>query len=206
MSTLRAAIVVFARQPVAGRVKTRLATEIGADEACRVYRELLAGTLHAAAAVNARRFLFLPEGDHLQPWEFAVESFETRVQVGEDLGQRMDGAFRALFAEGLERVVLIGSDCPYLSAAILGDALAALKRSDTVFVPALDGGYALVGQRSPARDLFGGIPWSTPEVWRLTRERIAAGGWSCAVLPSVEDIDDAGALARWRKARLPARP
>jgi rSAM/selenodomain-associated transferase 1 len=203
MSNSSEAVIVFGREPVAGRVKTRLGRVIGADEACAVYRELLAITLRAVAAVEACRFLFLPTGDRLDPLEFPVHGFETRVQVDAGLGERMDQAFRELFAEGFERVVLLGSDCPYLSPRMVTETLVALGRAETVFIPTLDGGYVLVGQRGAARDLFSGIPWSTPEVWRLTRERVTSGGWSCSVLPVVEDIDDVESLHRWRTRPTP---
>ena len=189
------ALVVFAREPVPGRVKTRLAKEIGAESSARVYQDLLRLTLDVARSSDATRFLCLPEGDRL---DVADGAFTVRPQVGADLGDRMNAAFCDRFAEGFGRVLLIGSDCPTLSPAILGRAYAALDQSQTVFGPARDGGYYLVGQVPPARDLFSGIPWSSPQVWELTRSRLMNRGWSFATLEVLEDIDDLDSLHRYQ--------
>ena len=188
------ALIVFGRQPAAGRVKTRLAKEIGAEEACSVYRELLQETLEAAAGVDAVRYLYLPPGDRFDPGQ----AFSLREQSGSDLGERMDSAFRDTFSAGHRRVVLVGSDCPYLTPDLIGEAFSLLDESETVFGPAKDGGYYLVGQRTPARDLFSGIPWSTERVWELTRARLGKQNWSCSVLEKLEDIDDQASLERYR--------
>lgn len=188
------ALIVFGRQPVAGRVKTRLAKEIGEEEACSVYRELLQKTLEAAAGVDAIRYLCLPPGDRIDPGQ----AFSLREQSGSDLGERMDHAFCDAFSAGHQRVVLVGSDCPYLTAKLLEQALLKLKEYETVFGPATDGGYYLLGQRTPARDLFSGIPWSTERVWELTQARLAKNNWSCSILETLEDIDDRASLKRYQ--------
>lgn len=188
------ALIVFGRQPVAGKVKTRLAEEIGAEEACSVYQELLLKTLKVGRGVNASRYLYLPPGDRFDPGE----GYSPGWQSGSDLGERMQGAFMDAFSLGHRRVVLIGSDCPYISADLLGRAFSFLDESDTVFGPATDGGYYLVGQRAPARDLFSGIPWSTDRVWELTQMKLNESDWSCSVLDILEDIDDWESLVRYR--------
>lgn len=190
----RDAIAVYGRAPLAGRAKTRLARDVGAARAAAVYGRLLERSLTAARAVSAARYLYLPQGDRLDPQAHA--GFTLRAQIPGDLGARMAATFAELFAAGHERVVLVGSDLPDLTAAHLAAGLAALADAETVFGPATDGGYWLVGQRPPARDLFSGVPWSTAAVWARTRERLAAGGFGHALLPVLEDVDDGAALAR----------
>jgi rSAM/selenodomain-associated transferase 1 len=186
------ALIVFARQPVPGRVKTRLARELGDQAACQVYAELLRITLEAASGVDAARYLHLPPGDVL-----VSPGFRPGEQSGRDLGERMHRAFTDAFRAGHGRVVLTGSDCPYLTPALLTDAFTALSSHDAVFGPALDGGYYLVGQAAPGKDLFSGIPFSTAEVWALTRKKLEASAIRFSVLPELEDIDEADAWKRY---------
>ncbi|MBW1807473.1 MAG: TIGR04282 family arsenosugar biosynthesis glycosyltransferase [Deltaproteobacteria bacterium] len=190
------ALVVFGREPRPGKVKTRLAKQIGAGPACDLYKDLLNSTIEVCLKVDANRFLYLPEGDLL-----AVPdgSFSLRVQSGDDLGPRMDHAFCECFENGYARVVLVGSDCPYLSPSILRDAFSALDGCETVFGPAVDGGYYLVGQRAPARDLFSNIAFSCATVFRQTMSRLEENGWSYSVLPILEDIDDLASFERYIK-------
>lgn len=188
-----AALLVFAREPRPGRVKTRLARHLGEERACRVYEQLLRRTLEAAAAVKAHRYLYLPPGDR-----YPQEGFTAARQAGGDLGARMAAAFAECFARGHRRVVLIGSDCPYLTVNILRRAFDLLADHQVVLGPARDGGYYLVGQRAPGGDLFSGIPWSTGRVFALTRERLEERGWSFALLERLEDIDELEAYRRWQ--------
>ncbi len=111
------------------------------------------------------------------------------VQRGDDLGERMDDAFAHRFAEGEERVVIIGSDCGWLSADHIAEASAALDGSDVVLGPATDGGYWLVAQRPPGLAMFERIPWSSPETLERTRKRISALGGTWSELEELVDID-----------------
>jgi len=125
-----------------------------------------------------------------------------------DLGQRMHRAFaRHLWRPG--RALLIGTDAPALDAAMLRAAAQALQDHDLVFVPALDGGYALVGQRRADPRWFSGMTWSHPRVMADTRERLRAAGVRWAELPPVADIDEPADLARlppgWLDGPLPAQ-
>jgi hypothetical protein len=116
------------------------------------------------------------------------------TQAGADLGERMAHAFRTAFADDPAPVLLMGTDAPALDAVMLRAAATALREHAVVFVPALDGGYALVGllDAAPAvlAALFDGMPWSTPRVMAETRDRLAALGLRHAELPPVADIDE----------------
>jgi rSAM/selenodomain-associated transferase 1 len=132
------------------------------------------------------------------------------VQGKGDLGARMAAAFEQTGAEDPRTpVLLMGTDAPMLDAALLRQAAAALRTSPAVFVPALDGGYALVGLRAPAPTLFSGMVWSTSQVMADTRERLAAAGLAHTELPAVADVDEPADLvhlpAGWRRA-LAAKP
>jgi rSAM/selenodomain-associated transferase 1 len=171
----RDALIIFGRQPVPGKVKTRLAREIGPKEACQVYRKLLELTLRVAQKSKGEKYLYLPPDDLADDINWPCH---IRNQKGSDLGSRMEQAFKQLFAEGFQKVVLIGSDCPYINDSTIGWAFSCLTYFDTVFGPAADGGYYLVGQREKCRKIFSNIPWSTDQVWSQTRIRLESNHFS----------------------------
>lgn len=197
-----AAILLFVRAPEAGRVKTRLAAEIGAEAALRVYRRLAE---HAAAEARA-----LAPGValriHVTPAD-AIGAVRGWLgggavylpQSGDDLGARMRSAFEAAFAAGHERVVIIGSDLPDLSADALRRAFAALGSHRAVLGPARDGGYWLLGLREMVPGVFDGVAWSTDRVLAETLERLRAAGCEPALLEERGDVDRTADLpAGWR--------
>jgi uncharacterized protein len=196
----RCRVIVMAKAPVAGLAKTRLAGVLGAagaaQLAARMLRETVAQAL--AAGLGPVELCAAPAPDHpavhaaLGDW---AGRLDTSAQGEGDLGARMQRALeRGLALDG--RALLIGTDCPGLDAARLVAAAAALDGHDAVFVPALDGGYVLVGMRRPVADLLSSMPWSTPEVMARTRDRLAAAGIDWAELPALADIDEPADLAR----------
>jgi rSAM/selenodomain-associated transferase 1 len=192
--TVSTHIVVFGREPVPGRVKTRLAREIGAESAARVYAATLEHTLAEARATGMPVALALadsPTGAWAPPADIAVEP-----QGGGDLGERMRRAFERHFAADAEVVVLIGSDSPLVVATDVLSAGLAARQARVVLGPATDGGYWLVAQAAPGVDLFSGIPWSVPETLMATRERLAALGVEHVELTERPDIDTAEDLRR----------
>ena len=187
--SVKACVTVFGREPIPGEVKGRLAATIGAGRAARVYAAILEHTLDTARTCGGRVVLSVadvPSGFWARKFDVAVE-----VQRGEDLGDRMEDAFARRFSEGEERVIVVGSDCPWFAATHAARASARLGGIDAVLGPAYDGGYWLVGQRQPGLPIFAGIPWSSPETLERTRKRIAAleGTWS--ELEELIDIDTA---------------
>ena len=119
-------------------------------------------------------------------------------QGGGDLGTRLTRTFAEHFAQGAERVVVIGADCPELTAADIAAALDALKVCDVVLGPALDGGYWLVGLRAPQPGLFREIAWSTTEVLAQTEAKARAAGLSVRRLRALSDVDTFDDWQRWR--------
>jgi len=195
---------VFARNPVAGQVKTRLAAAIGDDEAAAIYARLVERTLETAASARAAGVV-----DRIELWASPntdAPAFtewrdnyrvELRRQCGVDLGARMRHALHSALASG-SHAILIGTDCPLLDLSYLARAAAALDDHPAVFGPAEDGGYVLVGL-ARAVDAFSGIPWSTADTMALTRAKLAAQGVRWQELPTLWDVDSAADLARWQK-------
>jgi rSAM/selenodomain-associated transferase 1 len=196
-------LLVFAKAPVPGRVKTRLARTIGDDAAAAAYRALAERTLATAAAarragvVGAIELWLDPESDPaaIAPWPERY-GVTVETQVGSDLGARMRDALRASIARDTP-ALLIGTDVPGYDIAYLAHAAAALERHDAVVGPAEDGGYVLIGV-SRDIDAFGDVPWSTPGVMAATRERLAAAGAKYVELPPLWDVDTGDDYARWR--------
>jgi rSAM/selenodomain-associated transferase 1 len=186
-------IVVFAKHPGAGSVKTRLAAAIGPRAAARVYRRLALACCDAAreaASAGRRLVVQIDPADRVvdaPSWIGSGLTFE--AQSGADLGERMSSAFEHQFELGAQAVVLVGSDCPELSAGDFDHAFDALQRVPVVLGPALDGGYWLIGLRAPAPGLFSGIEWSSPTVLAETRRRTEEQGLAREELRLLRDID-----------------
>jgi rSAM/selenodomain-associated transferase 1 len=195
-------ILIFVRAPEGGRVKTRLAAEIGADAALRVYRRLAEHAVAEARAVSADvalRIHFTPAdaGGGVRSW--LGGGAEYVAQNDADLGGRMRAAFEAAFEAGYRRVIIIGSDLPGLTAELLRDAFHRLDHHAVVLGPARDGGYYLLGLRQMVPSIFSDIPWSTGEVFAATTARLATLGITPALLPVLADVDVAADLpAGWR--------
>lgn len=196
---------VFARDPVPGTVKTRLAASIGAARAAAVYTTLAERTLAAAAAARAAGYV----GD-VELWcapspdSPAFDDWRTRHGVvlmrqgGGDLGTRMHDALASSLVRGTQ-AILVGTDCPGIDVDYLRRAAAALTTHDVVTGPADDGGYVLIGLARDA-DVFSGIRWGTSDVYPATRTRIAALGMRLYEMPPTFDVDTAEDLARFERA------
>ncbi|MBP8310943.1 MAG: TIGR04282 family arsenosugar biosynthesis glycosyltransferase [Burkholderiaceae bacterium] len=196
-------VIVFARSPRLGQVKSRLAATLGAPAALQAYRELLEHALAAAAGCpDVERWLCLTGDDPDGEAAALALRFGLRVveQSGADLGERMARALRAGLA-GHSRVVLIGCDCPPIDAAVLRAALQALASHDMVFGPTEDGGYALIGTRAPCDGVFASIDWGSARVMAQTRERLRAVGLSAFEMPTLWDVDEALDWARFKAWR-----
>lgn len=186
-------LLVFVREPEAGRVKTRLAAAIGDAAALRVYRRLAEHTLRAARALTAEgvevRVHYAPAdaGAAVRAWLGSGPAYLPQAEG--DLGVRMGDAFARAFAAGAERVVIVGSDLPELSAPLLRRAFELLDGTAAVIGPARDGGYYLLGLRRMVGGIFDGIEWSTPGVLAATLQRLRAAGVDPAMLPALADVD-----------------
>jgi rSAM/selenodomain-associated transferase 1 len=196
------AFVVLAKHPAPGRVKTRLATALGAGAACALYEAFVRDlALRLRAARLPVWWAFTPAA---APFARLVRTRRCFPQRGRDLGARIDHAMRVVHARTGGPVVALGADAPHVSLARLGRAARALARgADAVLGPALDGGYYAIGLRTPCAALFEGIPWSTHGVAAATRRRCRRLGLSCIELAADFDVDEPRDLARL--ARLAGR-
>jgi len=199
---------IFAREPVPGMVKTRLARAIGPDAAAAIYLRLAERTL--AIAVSARAAGVVGEVElwcdpALDRPAFAAwrDRYDVTLknQTGDDLGLRMRAALRTALARGTP-AVLVGTDCPVLEVPYLAAATAALTGHDAVFGPAEDGGYVLVGLARDV-DAFGGVAWGSSDVMAATRANLLATRASWRELPVLWDVDLPQDLARWQELSLP---
>lgn len=199
------AIIILAKSPVAGVAKTRLIPALGAAGAAALAERMLAHAAQVAAdaAPETLEVCAAPDATHPAFGRLARDhGLQLSTQGGGDLGQRMHRAFvRAL--ERHDRAVMIGTDAPALDAACLRQALLALEEHDAVFVPALDGGYAVIGLRKPQAALFEAMTWSTADVMARTRNRLQAAGLRWAELPPVADVDEPGDLVHLPAGWLP---
>jgi rSAM/selenodomain-associated transferase 1 len=189
-------LVVMAKYPAPGAVKTRLAERVGGAAACALYRAFLSdiGGRFAGAAWRVV-WAVTPTGADLTP--FIGAGCPQIAQEGGELGERMLRCFARLLREGAERVVMIGADAPHI-AGVVAAAFAALTDHDAVFVPTRDGGYCLVGLRA-LHDIFSGVPMGSAAVYGRTRERCEALGLRWRALEAsfdVDEIDDVRELSR----------
>jgi rSAM/selenodomain-associated transferase 1 len=186
------ALVIFARAPQLGRVKTRLAAELGDQRALAVYRELAeraVGAVRGAAPVIVVSYAPPDAADEMTCWLGGDLLYDP--QAAGDLGARMHAAIAARRAAGARRVVVIGTDCPGVTAPVVRSAFAALDDADLVLGPAADGGYYLIGMREPHAVLFHDVPWSTDRTLAVTLERARAARLRVALLHTLRDVDTA---------------
>jgi rSAM/selenodomain-associated transferase 1 len=186
-------VLVFAKAPVPGRVKTRLIPALGASGAAELHRQLVVRTLRTAmaAALGSVELWCAPDASDAFFLACAKEfGVNLRVQGRGDLGSRMARALRSALTNG-SPALLIGSDCPALNAQYLRDAAAACASGhDAVFSPAEDGGYVLIGlARSPPAGLFGDIAWGSASVMQETRRRLTQLGWRWHEMATLWDVD-----------------
>lgn len=178
-------LIAFVKNPELGKVKTRLAKDIGNNEALAVYQKLLETTIEAAQGCRADvRFYFSNSVD-----ENIWPKGQSKIQSGDDLGEKMKNAFQDGFSEGYERIVIIGSDLPNMSSALIDKSFQSLSFMDTVIGPASDGGYYLLGMKKMIPELFENIRWSTSEVLETTLERLTQKKESYFLLEMKNDID-----------------
>lgn len=194
-------ILIFAKAPEPGRVKTRLIPALGAEEAASLYKKLLQQTVGkvAEAAVSPLDCWCAPNTGHPVFRNLALQyGVRLEVQVGEDLGQRMEyGATQALLSA--DAVILIGGDCPVLEACHLSQTFDYLaKGMDAVLGPAEDGGYVLLGLKRTDPALFYDIPWGSDQVLALTRQRLEKLGWTWKELETLWDLDRPEDLVRYQ--------
>lgn len=182
-------IAIFARWPEPGKAKTRLIPALGEQGAAALYARLLELTVREARESGLPFHLRVTGDDPARFRELLGGDLDVRDQGSGDLGERL----ARVPTPGL----MIGSDCPGLTAALLREAATVLPNRDAVIGPAQDGGYWLLGLREPCPGLFSDMAWSTPEVFPETLRRLEAAGISPHLLPELTDIDTGDDLDAW---------
>ena len=179
-------LIIFAKKPEMGSVKTRLAKSIGEENALKVYLKLLEYTHVIADKVNASKKVYFNKISHIDILDYY--KFSKEVQKGMDIGEKMENAF--LENKDFEKVVLIGSDCFEINEDIIEDAYIALEDHDCVIGPSRDGGYYLIGANSTVDlPIFKEKEWSTENVLLDTILDLKKHDLSYYLLPELTDID-----------------
>ena len=187
------AIFLFLRYPEAGKAKTRLIPELGAERAAEVYRKMaeqvatLVREFDRPGLLKVAYYDPADKGEEIRQW--LGEGFHLVAQPDGDMGRRLEDAFVGGFRKGARRIVALGTDCVELTEEILSEAFEALYLSDAAIGPALDGGYYLMGLNRPCHSVFRGIPWSTDKTLRETLARLRGCGLNVRLLPPLTDID-----------------
>jgi rSAM/selenodomain-associated transferase 1 len=191
------ALVIFAKAPVPGQVKTRLCPPLTADEAATLHGSFVLDTLERTKAavtrlkLQADRYLACAPSSALAFFRIMEERQAVILieQEGEDLGVRMNRIYQTLFQRGYQQVLIVGTDVPSLPLDYYRQALDQLERHDVVVGPALDGGYYMIGLKKVLPALFHGVPWSTDRVLAITREKAIGLGLTISLLPEWRDVD-----------------
>lgn len=184
----RNALILFVRNPVLGKVKTRLTAAIGEKDALRIYEVLLSHTHDISKSIDADKFVFY--SDFIEAEDlWSVDFFYKHLQQGNSLGERMQQAFENIFALGYSRVCIIGSDCYEMTTAIIENAFTAMEKNDAVIGPAKDGGYYLLGLTKMIPGIFENKNWSTATVCTDTIADFEKADIRYFYLPVLNDVD-----------------
>jgi rSAM/selenodomain-associated transferase 1 len=195
--TPHAALVIFAKAPIPGEVKTRLCPPLTPDEAATLHGSFVLDMLERSKTAVAKlklpldRYLACTPSSTFVFFKIMEERQGVKLidQTGADLGSRMSQTFETMFARGYTRGLIVGTDVPSLPLDHYRQALAQLETHDLVLGPAIDGGYYLIGLKRTVPDLFVGIPWSTERVLGKTQEKASTLGLKTALLPPWRDVD-----------------
>lgn len=191
-------LMIFAKNPEIGKVKTRLARTIGDEQALMIYVKLLEHTHAISDRVFADKAIFY--SDKVQEFDILdYYKFPKFLQKGDGLGERMDRAFGQAFAQHYEKVIIIGSDCFELNTEIIEDAISALDDYNVVLGPSHDGGYYLLGMDRHYPHLFKNKKWSTADVLLDTILDLKKLNLSYNLLPTLTDVDEEKDLGELRK-------
>jgi uncharacterized protein len=183
------ALVVIAKEPVPGAVKTRLAATVGADGAARVAAAMLADTLAVMTQVDADPWVCFAPAEAGPRMARLAPGVGLLAQVEGDLGDRLAGCFVALLDGRADQVVIVGADTPQVPRATYQAAFGLLDQVDVVLGPARDGGYYLVGAKAALPELFVGVPMGTDAVLQVTMQRAIRRRLRVGTVPTLRDLD-----------------
>ncbi len=188
----KSAILLFIKAPVRGEVKSRLAAVVGDETALELYKNFILDIIGSVKKTGYPfRACYYPPDAGAEVSSWLAGQYHIMPQQGRDLGERMENAFIRCFSEGFERAILIGSDLPDLTPAVLQEAMGSLAGNDVVIGPASDGGYYLIGfhKHTLMPRVFQGIPWSTETVFQKTMAILKNSALSVHQAPKWNDVD-----------------
>lgn len=189
------ALVLFAKAPIPGRVKTRLTPPLSPEQAAEFHWACVCDAWERVEQMTAASRYFYSDNALPNP-ESPAPPQQVALQRGADLGDRMLNCFQDLRARGHHRVLIVGSDSPTLPPAYIAQGLEALERADAVLGPSEDGGYYAIGCREPYPEMFAGVPWSSGETLQRTEASLRALGLRVHHLPTWYDVDTPRDLCR----------
>lgn len=198
-------LIVYAKRPIAGYTKTRLAAGIGAEQAAGVYARMLYTFLAELQTVKNKALqvtLSLASEEDIPFFNAAFPEWTVTHQVNGDLGSRMSTSMQNEFKNGAGKVVLVGSDIPTLSTNHIQEAFDALDSSDIVFGPTNDGGFYLIGTTIPTLDIFTDIEWSTSSVLKACQHTAEKQGLSVSLITELYDMDTEKEYFAWQRRLL----
>lgn len=179
-------LIIFTRNPILGKVKTRLAKSVGNEIALEIYQFLLNKTKEVTLNIPADKVVFYSEEiTNKDIWDATI--YKKELQEGRDLGAKMSNAFKTCFKDGYEKVVLIGSDLFDLEEFHIREAFEKLEKNDAVIGPALDGGYYLLGLKKMHPTIFMNKNWGTATVRKNTMKNLEKV--NVHLLPILNDVD-----------------
>ena len=181
-------LIIFVKNPALGKVKTRLAEEIGDGPALAVYLKLVNHTRSVTQNLSGNKIVYYSDFVDMED-EWENELFRKSLQSGSDLGIRMKNAFSDQFNSGYRKVCIIGSDIPELSGEIIIEAFNILETTDAVIGPAHDGGYYLLGMKKLIQKVFENKEWGNHRVFESTMENFRSLNLTCHQLSTLLDID-----------------
>lgn len=202
-------LIIFTRYPEAGKAKTRLIPALGAEGAAALHRKMADHTVLQVQALQLQHPLCIEvrfaggDRDLMQRW--LGTDLMYAMQGEGDLGDRMARSFQSAFNSGVQRALIIGTDCPDLNVPLLEQAFCKLQQHDLVLGPASDGGYYLIGLRRWIPQLFVNIEWSTSSVLERTLAIAEELNLSVALLPVLSDVDYPADLEIWERITVNRR-
>lgn len=192
----KSALIIFQKNSILGKVKTRISIDVGDEAAMDIYQQLVRHTHEVCGSVPVQKFLFYSDfiPDDISGFS---QDYQFEVQSGNDLGSRMENAFQKLFAKGYEKIIILGTDCGELQSRIVVQAFEYLDTHEVIIGPARDGGYYLLGMKKMIADLFREIPWSSEKVLFMTMEKLERQN-SYELLEILSDVDR---IEDWKKLK-----
>ncbi|NQS99826.1 MAG: glycosyltransferase [Candidatus Omnitrophica bacterium] len=188
---MKRCLIVFAKEPERGQVKTRLRPQLSLAQCAHLYKAFLRDTIEIAKATQSDEKILAYQAKSKPAYlKKITQGFRFYKQQGKDLGERMDQALKFARKNGASRAVIVGTDAPTLPARFIEEAFSKLEKTDLVLGPSDDGGYYLIGTKRPLPGLFKGVKWSSRRALRDTVSNARALRKKVALLDEWYDVDE----------------